>query len=105
MSRNLPQDIIENDVALQEYLKADWIIKAMLHLESSRKEADLTQQKLAELLGTKQSVISRSEADLSGAISIRRYADWLFACGAIPSQMETSTLQEARKNLSTCAIE
>ncbi|HBQ95981.1 MAG: hypothetical protein C7B43_20010 [Sulfobacillus benefaciens] len=99
MSYVLPLDLVLNDEALREYLKTDWIIKTMLHLESTRKIAGYTQSDLATLLNTTQSVISRSESDMDGAISLRRYAEWLFACGAVPTRIETTTLVDARKDL------
>lgn len=99
MSTVLPLDLILNDEALREYLKTDWIIKSMLHLESTRQAAGYTQSELANLLNTTQSVISRTERDMDGAISLRRYADWLFACGAVPTRIETTTLVDARKDL------
>ena len=99
MRNNLPQEIIQDDNSLKEYLKANWVIGMMLQLEQARKSAGLSQEGLAQVLSRKQSVISRTERDLEGAMSLNRYADWLFACNAIPHDIEITSVAEARRNL------
>lgn len=99
MKNTLPQDIIFDNDNLKEYLKTDWIIGMMLRLEQARKDAGLTQGDLAQKLNRQQSVVSRTERDLEGSISLSRYADWLFACDAIPSEIEIMSLENARQNL------
>lgn len=99
MKNTLPQDIIFNNDNLKEYLKTDWIIGMMLRLEQARKDAGLTQGDLAQKLNRQQSVVSRTERDLEGSISLSRYADWLFACDAIPSEIEIMSLDNVRQNL------
>lgn len=99
MSRGLPPDLVRDDTSLKEYLKTDWLIKAMRRLESARKAAGYTPSELAKLLGTTQSAISRSESDMEGTISLRRYADWLFSCNVVPTDFEVNSLQSVRESL------
>lgn len=99
MRNNLPQEIIQDDNSLKEYLKANWVIGMMLQLEQARKSSGLSQEGLAQVLGCKQSVILRTERDSEGAMSLKRYADWLFACNAIPHDIEITSVAEARRNL------
>jgi DNA-binding XRE family transcriptional regulator len=87
MMHNLPQEIVNDDQALREFLKTDWILSTMLNLEKVRKDAHYSQKDLAQRLGTTQSVISRTESDSTGAISVRRYVEWLFACGVVPMEL------------------
>jgi DNA-binding XRE family transcriptional regulator len=70
--------IIHNDKGLKAYLKTRWLIHAMMQLEAARKDRGYTQQDLAFRLGTTPSVISRTEADSEGSISLKRYAECLF---------------------------
>lgn len=72
MLRNIPQEILNDDQALQELLKMDWILSTMLNLEKVRKDGHYSQKELAQRLGTTQSVISRTETDSTGSISVRR---------------------------------
>lgn len=85
--RNLPQEIVNDDQVLREFLKTDWILSTMLNLEKVRKDMHYSQKDLAERLGTTQSVVSRTESDSTGAISVRRYVEWLLACGVVPTEL------------------
>ena len=87
MLGNVPQELLNDDQALRELLKTDWILSTMLNLEKVRKDAQYSQKELAQRLGTTQSVISRTESDSTGAISVRRYVEWLLACGAVPMEL------------------
>ncbi len=87
MIRNLPQEIVNDDQALREFLKTDWILSTMLNLEKVRKDVHYSQKDLAQRLGTTQSVVSRTESDSTGAISVRRYVEWLLACGVVPMEL------------------
>ena len=85
--RNLPQEIVNDDQALREFIKTDWILSMMLTLEKVRKDSHYSQKDLAERLGTTQSVISRTESDSTGGISVRRYVEWLLACNVVPQEL------------------
>ncbi len=98
MTRHIPTDILFDDEAFREYLKTDWLIKAMLQLEGTRKSVGLSQKGLAARLDTTQSAISRAENDLDGSISLRCYAEWLFACGSVPTVVETKPLDAIRQD-------
>ncbi len=87
MIRNLPQEIVNDDQALREFIKTDWILSMMLNLEKVRKDSHYSQKDLAERLGTTQSVISRTESDSTGGISVRRYVEWLLACNVVPKEL------------------
>jgi DNA-binding XRE family transcriptional regulator len=59
-------------------------IRAQNSLIWARKQAGLTQEQLAEKLGTKQEAISRWETDTEGSISLRNYVEFVQACGMVP---------------------
>lgn len=74
---DLKQRLMDNPEVREEYARADAefaLIKAMM---TARREAKLTQAKLAEKVGTTQSAIARLEAGrVSPSTSIlRRYAE------------------------------
>src|SRR5262249_37411566 len=52
-----------------------------------RKSTGLTQIDIARKLNTKQPAIARLEADVGGKMSLRRYAEFAFACGKDPLLM------------------
>jgi transcriptional regulator with XRE-family HTH domain len=79
-----------------EYLKADFLAAAAISLFTLRREAGLTQAQVAERLHTKQSAIARLEADFDGAISLRRYVDFVLACGFVPHQLTVTPIEAAR---------
>jgi transcriptional regulator with XRE-family HTH domain len=99
MTQKLPDALLDNPDALREYFVTDWILGAMMQLEKARKAKGLTQQELADRLSRKQSSISRTERDSSGAISLRHYAEWLAACDVIPSSVVTTDLIVAKNSL------
>lgn len=104
MTRLIPMDILYDDAAFREYLKTDWLIKAMVQLESARKSVGLSQKELAKRLDTTQSAISRVENDLDGSISLRRYAEWLFSCDTVPMVFEGRSLDSIRQDYLSNAI-
>lgn len=79
-----------------EYLKADFLTAAAISLFNLRREAGLTQAQVAERLHTKQSAIARLEADFDGAMSLRRYVDFVLACGFTPHQLTFTPIETAR---------
>lgn len=66
------------------FLKASFLSSALDALLYARRRVGLTQAQVAEKLNTKQSAIARLEADVDGAMSLRRYVDFALACGMIP---------------------
>lgn len=83
----VPDSLYGEPEALREYLRARWLITATTMLEEARIQRHLTQCELAERLKTKQSVISRTESDFSGSITLRRFIDWLLACEMVPEEI------------------
>ncbi|HEY1352420.1 MAG TPA: helix-turn-helix transcriptional regulator [Ktedonobacteraceae bacterium] len=78
------------------YLKADFLTAAAVSLSHLRHEAGLTQVQVAACLHTKQSAIARLEADFEGAISLRRYVDFVLACGFTPHHLTFTPIETAR---------
>jgi DNA-binding transcriptional regulator YiaG len=78
-----------------EYLKADFLAAAAISLSTLRREAGLTQAQVAECLHTKQSAIARLEADFDGSMTLRRYVDFVLACGFIPHQLTFTPIEIA----------
>lgn len=79
-----------------EYFKADFLTAAAISLFTLRREAGLTQAQIAERLHTKQSAIARLEADFDGAMSLRRYIDFVLACGSVPHHLTFTPIETAR---------
>lgn len=74
----------EGSEFVQAYLKAGFLSSAVDALFHARRQADLTQSQIAELMKTKQSAIARMEADTSGTMSLYRYVEFALACGMVP---------------------
>lgn len=85
----------EDDIAL-EYLAVSFLSSAITALFYARRRAGLTQAQLAERLHTKQSAIARMEADVSGSVSLRRYAEYARACGVVPLDIELEYVDAMR---------
>ncbi len=98
-SNNLPQsgtlaDLIrsslcESDESALAYLMQGWLSNAMGALRNARRQAGLTQEDVAQRLGTTQSAVARLEKDYAGRCSLQRYIEYLAACGALPLTIET----------------
>ena len=86
-----------SDEAALSYLRARFLRSVSRQIHSARLAAGLTQADLAERLHTTQSVISRTEADVTGAISLRRFTDWLMACETVPKAVTTVSVASARE--------
>lgn len=82
--------------AAEEHLKDRFIESVVATLARARSSAGLSQTELAVRLRTTQSVISRTERDYEGAISLHRIADWLLACGVAPQSLATQPFSRAR---------
>lgn len=79
--------LANNDETSVEYLKESFLSAAMLTLARIRRESGLTQAEVAKRLKTKQSAIARTESDLAGSISLRRYVEIAAACGVMPEEL------------------
>lgn len=88
--------ISEDEDSARAYLAEEFLSHAMVELRSLRNLADFTQEQLASKLETTQSVISRTEKDLSGSITLRRYAEWVTACGFAPNKLVFQSFISAR---------
>lgn len=82
--------------AIAAYLRAGWLAEAAAALREARRAAGLTQQEVAERLGTTQSAIARMENDFEGRYTLRRYIDYLLACGRVPLDIATEPIEAAR---------
>src|SRR5262249_1002495 len=79
------RDLLVHDVdAARRYLRESFLMEAMLALFAARRATGLTQQQVAQRMGTRQSVIARWEADFSGAMSLRNYIEFALACDVRP---------------------
>lgn len=81
---NKLKDAATGDAYFQAYLRAGFLESAVNSLYQARQQAGLTQAEIAEKLHTKQSAIARLENDVDGAMSLRRFVDFMMACGMIP---------------------
>jgi len=91
---NIPETVADSPSATTAFLRTRWILGAVMALERARKQANLSQEELAQKLGTTQSAISRTETDDLGRISLRRYVDWMIACGVMPAEITTYRLSD-----------
>ncbi len=78
------KDPTNGEAYFRAYLRAGFLESAVNTLYQVRRQAGLTQAQVAEKLNTKQAAIARLEDDTEGAMSLRRYVDFLMACGMIP---------------------
>jgi transcriptional regulator with XRE-family HTH domain len=67
----------------------------MAVLRDARRSAGLTQQALAERLGTQQPSVSRLENDEDTTLG--RFVDYLMACGRMPFEVETTSVEGLRQ--------
>jgi len=81
---NRLKDPTNDEAYYRGYLRAGFLESAVNTLYQVRRQVGLTQAQVAEKLNTKQAAIARLEDDTEGAMSLRRYVDFLMACGMIP---------------------
>ncbi len=86
-------DILDGPHA-EEFFKCEFLAGAADALLEARIAADMTQEQVAEKLGTKQSAIARMEADTSGSMSLRRYFDYCVAVNALPVPMQLTYVKD-----------
>lgn len=96
---NLEREIIdESDESADAYLRESWLSAMMAALRNARRSAGLTQQELAERLGTQQPAVSRLEHDED--TTFERFLDYLMACDRMPfEELQTAPLQGLRRYL------
>jgi len=80
--------LVDDEDAARDYLEAAVCTKVAVQLCQVRVDAGLSQQELANRLGTTQSAVSRTEHDDQGAISLRRLVRWAFACNRLPQGLD-----------------
>jgi DNA-binding XRE family transcriptional regulator len=90
--------LAEDDDAARSYLRRRWIAGSMRTLRRARLKAGLTQQQVADRMNTKQPAIAKLESDTEGGISLRRYIDYLMACGEIPTEIESMPFELFRRD-------
>jgi len=65
-------------------------------LQDARRRASLTQEDVAQRLGTTQSSIARLENSNEGSISLRRYVRYALACGMAPFDITMEPVRAMR---------
>ncbi|SRR6266487_543163 len=90
------RDPINGDAYFRGYLRAGFLESAVNTLYQVRRQAGLTQAQVAEKLNTKQAAIARLEDDTEGAMSLRRYVDFVIACGWIPYDIALVPIEAVR---------
>ena len=78
------------------YFRRQWLTRTTRTLAEVRRAAGLTQAQVAAKMGTTQSAIARLENDLGGGVSLRRYVDYLLACGVMPLLAEVKPIGDLR---------
>ena len=78
------------------FLTQSWIGGALGLMRQARRNAGLTQREVAERLHTTQSAIARMEHDRGGGVSLRRFANYIAACGYMPREVSLDRLDSAR---------
>ena len=87
----------KSEKSAKKYLKRRWLADATAALREARKEAGLTQEDVAQRLGTKQPAIARLENDREGRFSLARYIEYALACDMMPLDIEFEPVSEVRK--------
>lgn len=97
--RDLVQDFFaEGEESADLYLKESWLVSTISMLRDARLAAGLTQQELAERLGTTQSAVARLERESDTKLST--LWNYLAACGVAPASIETMALNKLREYVS-----
>ena len=91
------QVLTESDEGARAYLRENWLLQAMRSLREARQQANLTQEGLAQRLGTTQSAIARLENDLEGRITLHKLVDYILACGMLPRDIGLEPYEVVRQ--------
>jgi transcriptional regulator with XRE-family HTH domain len=87
----------ESDESAHAYLVQSWLSSAIEKLYDARRQAGLTQEEVAQLLGTKQPAIARLERDDEGKVSLHRYVAFALACGFLPLDISLRPTEALRE--------
>jgi DNA-binding XRE family transcriptional regulator len=90
------KDPTNGEAYFRAYLRTGFLESAVNTLYQARRQAGLTQAQVAEKLNTKQAAIARLEDDTEGAMSLRRYVDFVMACGMIPFNITNVPIEAVR---------
>ena len=93
----LTRELLEDEETAYAYLLERWLVSATGKLREARREAGLTQEEVAERLGTKQPAIARLERDHEGRFSLRRFAEYALACGVLPFDIALESSEDIRE--------
>jgi hypothetical protein len=85
----------ESEESAKIYLRESWLAGMMATLYRARWAANLTQAEVAERLGTTQSAVARLER--AEDTSLRRFWEYLYACGVTPVEIETVPFDNLRE--------
>jgi len=91
------RELLKDEDTAHLYLMERWLTDAVAKLRDARREAGLTQEEVAERLGTKQPAIARLERDHEGRFSLRRFVEHALACGALPLDIVLKSSENARE--------
>lgn len=96
-SAEIHKQILEDPGAAATYLRSSWFYRTMEAIRDARLRNGLTQQDIAEKLGTTQSAIARLENAHTGNFSLDRLLKYAWACGAAPLDLEFVVPEELRQ--------
>lgn len=94
---DLTRELLEDEETAYAYLLENWLASTVGKLREARREAGLTQEEVAERLGTKQPAIARLERDHEGRFSLRRFAEYALACGVLPLDIVFESSEDIRE--------
>jgi transcriptional regulator with XRE-family HTH domain len=95
-SAAVDKQILDDPEAAAAYLRSSWFYRTMETIRNARLRNGLTQQDIADKLGTTQSAIARLENAHTGNFSLDRLLKYAWACGAAPLDLEFAAPEELR---------
>jgi transcriptional regulator with XRE-family HTH domain len=95
-SAAIDKQILNEPDAAATYLRSSWFYRTMETIRNARLRNGLTQQDVADKLGTTQSAIARLENAHTGNFSLDRLLKYAWACGAAPLDLEFVAPEELR---------
>jgi transcriptional regulator with XRE-family HTH domain len=96
-SAAIDKQILNEPDAAATYLRSSWFYRTMETIRNARLRNGLTQQDVADKLGTTQSAIARLENAHTGNFSLDRLLKYAWACGAAPLDIEFVSPDELRQ--------